>query len=375
MSRYDSQQAAAKAKQIYDRFGPLVREACAGSIVPEDFLGGFVGVEAGIDHHGNISPDATRFEPGVYRHLIDVRDDREYSWSKITRGDLAGLSDDAIRNLATSWCLTQIMGWHMVHDLKGSIEDLRDIDKHLKYAVELLIVVGRRYELAHDWTAVLHIWNSGSPTGKTYDPDYVPNALAVKAAYARLIATNGEPALPAAPNVSAAASSTTDPESSTEDAPANTQPEGVSTSPDQPPTPIVEDVVDTPAAVETDGDGEDPKTAPETAAKTAPETWGQRATDLQGKLDQMSSFKNSLSPFTPSLSPISGTSATATWSTKIIGWLTFAFGFLSNNWIYLVVGVVLVAIALAYLAMAKRNAAKRAGDQQVQQSQTMVVKT
>lgn len=206
MSKYTEKQAEAKARQIWERFGSKIAEVCAGTPVTEEFLGGFVGVEAGTSH-GVISETATRFEPGVFHHLQLVRDGLAKSWSHITTADLQGATDDALHNLATSYGLTQIMGWHMIHDLAGSIADLRDPDKHLGYAVQLLDVVADKYLRLRNWEAVLHIWNSGTPTGRTYDPDYVHNALAVKAAYAAILANSPAAAPAPASHAQPAASS------------------------------------------------------------------------------------------------------------------------------------------------------------------------
>ncbi len=188
---YTEAQAKLKADQIWKRFSVLIHLACRNSSVPETFLGGFIGVEAGVKHGGQIDPSAKRFERGVFHKLTAVRDGLMHSWSGIKTADLAGMSDDAITNFATSWGLTQIMGWHLVHNLKGTIEDLRDPDKHLTYAVQLLGITAGRYLKAKDFGSVLRIWNSGSANGKTYDPDYVANAMAVKAAYAAIVETHG----------------------------------------------------------------------------------------------------------------------------------------------------------------------------------------
>lgn len=348
MGKYTTAQARAKARQIHDRFGPEIEDACAGSSVPEDFLGGFCGVEAGVDHAGHISETATRFEPGVFHHLQLVRDGLAKSWSHITTADLAGSTDDALRNLATSYGLTQIMGWHMIHDLAGTIADLRDPEKHLHYAVELLNLTAGRYLRAKDFESVLRIWNSGTPTGRTYDPDYVHNALAVKAEYSKLITDNGQ--------------LTTDHEDPAAGQGETLTPAGGGEVAADPPTEQPSD--DTARNSAAAPLGEQPK-----------RSWWDRATGWQGRVDQVNSWRNSLNPFTPSLSPISGASSAATWSTKIMGWVTFATGFLTHNWIYLAAGVVLVSLALAYLAMAKRNAALRmAGESGQTQQQTVVVK-
>jgi hypothetical protein len=187
--RYTEKQAEAKARQIFTRFGTLIHAACSRSIVPRSFLAGFIGVEAGVDSNGQIIPEATRFEPHVYERLRAVRDGLIGSYNKITRADIAALSDDAIRNLATSWGITQIMGWHTVHNLDCTIADLRDPEKHLHYTVALILLTAERFVTRNDWPSVLRIWNTGSANGKTYHEDYVDNALLVKQCYEQ-ISTN-----------------------------------------------------------------------------------------------------------------------------------------------------------------------------------------
>lgn len=187
---YTEKQAEAKARQIFTRFGGLIHLACSNSIVPEDFLAGFIGVEAGIDRTGQIRPEATRFEPGVYHKLTAVRDGLMSRWSGIVTRDLNGLSDAAIRNLATSWGMTQIMGWHLIHNLKGTIQDLRDPDKHLHFTVQLLVLTASVHLKSGRFDNVLRIWNTGSANGKTYHDDYVDNALLVKRHYAAILQAN-----------------------------------------------------------------------------------------------------------------------------------------------------------------------------------------
>lgn len=187
---YSDKQAEAKARQIFTGFGGLIHLACTNSIVPEDFLAGFIGVEAGIDRDGQIRPEATRFEPGVFHKLTAVRDGLMSRWSGIVTRDLNGLSDAAIRNLATSWGMTQIMGWHLIHNLKGTIQDLRDPDKHLHFTVQLLVLTASVHLKNGRFDNVLRIWNTGSANGKTYHDDYVDNALLVKKHYAAILQAN-----------------------------------------------------------------------------------------------------------------------------------------------------------------------------------------
>lgn len=191
MSGYTTAQAERIARQIFDRFGEQIRSACARSIVPKEFLAGFVGVEAGKDRAGNLKPEATRFEPGVFEDLKSLRDNgycfvggkKKINYSGVKRSQIQTATNADLRALATSYGLTQIMGWHCINNLQCTIADLRDPDKHLIYAVRLLTLVGGEYLRRNDFAPVLRIWNTGSPTGKTYHASYVPNALAVAAAY------------------------------------------------------------------------------------------------------------------------------------------------------------------------------------------------
>lgn len=188
---FTDRQAKAKAQQIFDRYGQLIHDACVGTGVRESFLAGFTGVEAGIDRQGNIKPNATRFEPGVYQDLISLRDNgycfingkKRSTYSGVERSQIADADDAAIRALSTSYSFSQIMGWHIINNLHCTIADLRDTDKHFHYTVQLLKIVGGHYMRDGDLTAVLHIWNTGNANGKTYHGDYVANALKVAKFY------------------------------------------------------------------------------------------------------------------------------------------------------------------------------------------------
>lgn len=99
----------------------------------------------------------------------------------------------------------------------------------------------------------------------------------------------------------------------------------------------------------------------------------ERLTDWTSKLNTVSGFRDSINPLTPSISPISGTSGVVTFITKLGGWATMLLGLFFNKWTFLFVGVALIVVAIAYLASAKKNAAKRSGgDAPVQQTNVAV---
>lgn len=211
--------ARSLALRIHRRFGQQIADACAHSrTVTPDFLAGLISneagkysrshadVKAGRFSAGDFNVHATRFEPGVYEDLISLRDrgycfiggKRRTTYNNITRADIRSASDEAIKALSRSYGTTQIMGWSMVKMLKGTLADLRNPDKHLLLAVERLEIVAKPQLRARQYESAFRIWNTGSPTGKTYDPAYVANGTAVMLAYRGL--PNLEPK-PLAPDV------------------------------------------------------------------------------------------------------------------------------------------------------------------------------
>lgn len=181
---YTKSQASKIAQQIHTRFGAKVEAATAGTPAPPEFVAGLIGVEAGKDRQGRISETATRFEPGVYDKLVAIRAGRRKSWSHIKQADIKDATDGALRNLATSFGLCQVMGWHTIHNLDCTIAQLRDPSTHLRYAVQLLMLNSKDGDFERRaYVGEFKEWNSGSETGKTYRADYVANAGAVMDAY------------------------------------------------------------------------------------------------------------------------------------------------------------------------------------------------
>lgn len=181
--KYTKAQAESIAKQIHQRFGGQI--ASVYSAVPRELLAGLIGVEAGKDRHGQLKEDARRFEPYVFERLREVRDGHRTSYNNIRRAQLKDTTDASLRALATSYGLTQIMGWWAIH-LGCTVADLRSSDKHLDYAAQLI----QRNALKHiesNPAAVFRIWNTGRANGRTHDPDYVYNAIAVMGTYRDLV--------------------------------------------------------------------------------------------------------------------------------------------------------------------------------------------
>jgi hypothetical protein len=109
-------------------------------------------------------------------------------YGPIYPGPLQRLTVEEIKALATSWGLTQVMGYHTV-GRPGGIELLRDPATHLKFALGLLAKFAEKYSLTVtlEFEELFRCWNTGAPyddpktpriEGRTSDPRYVENGLA-----------------------------------------------------------------------------------------------------------------------------------------------------------------------------------------------------
>jgi hypothetical protein len=207
--RSDQQSRIQRAEErliarVFERCHAVIAQVCARSSVPAEFLGALTANESGGNAH------AARFEPSVYRHLNAVADGARHAYGGIRAQDLsaevdeslhpkegayhgrfltapfgsnhaqsfAASDDEVLRELATSWGYTQIMGYHMI-GRAGTVHDLLDPEFHFRIALELLAEFTDDYQLdlAHESEETFRCWNTGQPYGATFDPHYVENGL------------------------------------------------------------------------------------------------------------------------------------------------------------------------------------------------------
>lgn len=201
-------------EQVFTLWDGSIQEACRFSSVPAEFLGALTANESGGDGA------AVRFEPAVYSHLKAVALGEAARWGSITARTLApevaqelaqaavevnadslralllggqgsetqGRAEQVLRDLATSWGLTQIMGFHLI-GRRGAVQDLLDAHFHYHLANQLLAEFADRYQvdLATEFEEMFRCWNTGSPDGRTADPAYVSAGLERMEIYRSLI--------------------------------------------------------------------------------------------------------------------------------------------------------------------------------------------
>lgn len=119
-----------------------------------EFLAGLIANESGGNHA------AERFEPTVCQSLSL----RYPEWP-----------EDKVKNNATSWGLTQIMGINYSDDPVQLLVP----SKNIFWCCTLLTQFTHRWGLSLQdpefYTKLFDCWNTGRPDGKTYDPDYAAN--------------------------------------------------------------------------------------------------------------------------------------------------------------------------------------------------------
>ncbi len=184
--------AQRKARLVHAQFGDRIRRAVAKTYVPVELVAGIISGECAFDPKTQKYVESVpRFEKHVYAALVSLRDRgyyttrqgaRKTSYGRVTPGDLEGATDAAVRALASSWGPGQIMGYHAI-DWNATIEDLRSPSTSVDYVVRMLMRDAGAYIKRGAWESVFRIWNTGSPTGKTYHPDYAANGIAVLRAY------------------------------------------------------------------------------------------------------------------------------------------------------------------------------------------------
>ncbi len=126
--------------------------------------------DAQSDQHPG-SPAAAKAESYHTQHLTA-------DFAAASAPALSALEDAAIRRLATSWGLTQIMGYHML-GRPEPVEKLCDPAFHYRLAARMIEDFAARFRLdpRRDFEPLFRCWNTGRPDGKTFDPAYAENGM------------------------------------------------------------------------------------------------------------------------------------------------------------------------------------------------------
>ncbi|MEY3010415.1 MAG: hypothetical protein RLZZ314_1057 [Bacteroidota bacterium] len=132
-------------------------------------------------------PAGSRFEPHVFKRLQQVRDGERSNYENVTAQHLNGASDDALKNLATSWGPFQLMGYKCIL-LDVNIRDIRG-NNGVEHAAQWINLTYGNAMRAGNFKDCFHLHNTGQPypvsgLPRTHDPQYVPRGLAMMKRFA-----------------------------------------------------------------------------------------------------------------------------------------------------------------------------------------------
>ena len=156
--------------QVYHSLGRKIWEASYGTTIPESYLAAVLSLETSPP--GNW--DSERFEAHVYRRLLALKNEGK-AFGSIPRKELLQYSDRDLRQFATSYGPTQMMGYHCFK-IQCSINELKG-PYHLQWAVTWMEKNYASYARRGDWEACFRIHNTGRPNGRTYHRNYVQKGL------------------------------------------------------------------------------------------------------------------------------------------------------------------------------------------------------
>jgi hypothetical protein len=198
--------------RIYETWNGEIVKATRNSGVSAPFLAALTANESGGD------PVAQAFEPEIFERLQAVVQGEQHTFGSIMAADLVRLAQEdveteeaspmlgavqgakqfadvspavqekVLRQMATSWGLTQIMGYETINR-KTTVQDLLNPALHYEFAVELLEELSRRFRLnsSKDAGPLFRCWNTGHPNGETSDPDYVSRGIQRLSVYSAIV--------------------------------------------------------------------------------------------------------------------------------------------------------------------------------------------
>lgn len=155
---------------LYHRLHTDIDRAAKGTDFSPEYMAALISIESSPP--GN--PYSERFEPAVYQHLLKLKHDA-VPWGGVSRTKLRKYSDEELKQLATSYGLVQIMGYHCLA-MGCTVDELRG-DYQLQWAAVYMQAHYAKPARKSDWSTCFRIHNTGRPDGRPHRSDYVERGL------------------------------------------------------------------------------------------------------------------------------------------------------------------------------------------------------
>lgn len=167
-------------------YGEQVLEVSNELSLPPEYLLALIALEC--EGYRNVK---SRFEPYIFKKLLRVREGKIEYFEGIVPQDLYNSSDDALKNLASSWGPFQLMGYQCFHlDIK--IKQLRGKKAVYYGALWIKKMYGTSLE-QKKYKDAFHLHNTGQKyprhgPPKTHNRRYIPKGLKYMKKFEKLIA-------------------------------------------------------------------------------------------------------------------------------------------------------------------------------------------
>ncbi len=170
--------------EIYRNMNKEIWQASYGTMIPESYLASIISLET--FPIGNRR--SKRFEEHVYRSLLDLKYLGK-NFAKIPQAKVKYLNDQELKLYATSYGLTQMMGFHCLK-IGCKIDELMG-PYQLQWAVVWMEKNYGHYARLGRFSECFRIHNTGRPTGRTHRHDYVERGLKRMNYYTKWIRRSG----------------------------------------------------------------------------------------------------------------------------------------------------------------------------------------
>lgn len=125
-------------------------------------------------------PAGSRYEPGIYRRMEQVRSGERRKYEAVKHKHLENASDEALKNLATSWGPFQLMGYKCV-GLDVNVNDIRG-DRAVYYGAKWIDEEYGKLLRKEKYKDAFHFHNTGRKHPlvggpRTHDPKYIDRGL------------------------------------------------------------------------------------------------------------------------------------------------------------------------------------------------------
>ena len=159
---------------IYDRtelnYGAELERLASEFDLPAEYLKALVILES-----SGRKKVPSRYEKHVYNRLINLKNGKRKRYETLRPHHLKDASNAVLKNLASSWGPFQLMGYKCLA-LGVNISDIRGNDA-LYWGVFWINKEYGDYLRQNKFEEAFRIHNTGSPTGKTYNSNYVSEGL------------------------------------------------------------------------------------------------------------------------------------------------------------------------------------------------------